>query len=100
MKINKNPAQAYLQGIQQGRKQGITDGFISFSYLSLLAMYNTNTEQKALSKPKFKEFVLATEKELNRIFTEEYEQDPESVAERAVYHINQLRKELLGVEKI
>lgn len=48
----------------------------------------------------FKEFVLATEKELNRIFTEEYAQDPESVAERAVYHTNELRTKILGVEKI
>ena len=98
MKISRNPAQAYLQGKEDGRKDGVNSGFIAFSYLCLLAMNNVNTEVKWLSNKRFKEFFILTEKELNRLFTEDFRNDVDNVTV-AMHYVNNLR-EKLGLEKI
>lgn len=98
--FNKQPkANDFMRGYSRGKKEGYELGFSSFAYLVLLAMYNVNTEKKFLTGPKFKEFFIKTEAEVNRIMIEEYQNDPESVAELAMHHTNELRRKA-GLEKI
>ena len=95
LKIPPHPIKAYYKG----HSNGVADGFLAFAYLSLIAMKNTNTEQQVLTNEEFKTFFIETEKELNRIFTEEYKNDPQDVVNVAMYHTNELRKEM-GLETV
>lgn len=62
-KLSSNPAQAYLQGLNEGKKTARADDIVrgirlTFAYL-LLAMAYTNEKDDGstfLSKPKFAEF--------------------------------------------
>lgn len=85
-----------VKALKAASAQGIETGFLAFAYLLLLIMYNVNTEKKYLSGPKFKQFFKDIEAEFNRLFTEEYRNDPENVADMALHHNAQLRKEILG----
>ena len=86
---------ALFKAIKAARSEGVRIGFMAFAYLLLLVMYNVNTEKKYLSRPKFKQFFLEIEAEFNRLFTEEHRNDPDSVAEVAMYHNDELRRKIL-----
>lgn len=93
--MSKHSGNLY-KALQIATAKGIQTGFMAFAYLLLLVMHNVNTEGKYLSKPKFKRFFKDIEAEFNRIFTEEYRNDPENVSEVAIHHNNELRKKILG----
>ena len=93
-RISSNPQIAFSQGLKSGRSEGVQAGFQARLYLCLLGMYNANAELGVLTKPKFAKFYSLTEKEVGRIFTEEFANDPENIADIAIYHSNEIRKKL------
>ncbi len=115
MKISKNPAQAYLSGYDNGRKQGYQDAFITFAYAILPAMYNAKNDRKLSDKYFFEEYAKKVEEELQNTLDSVFDGDmikmrdvilnnskDETVEDKARYFIakvNELR-EKCGMEKI
>lgn len=77
-KLHKlNPAEAFNLGLEQGRTKGISDGFIAFSALAIVAAYNVEDEET--TNEDFKEWAERWEAETLRIFREEYEYKPDEI---------------------
>lgn len=95
----KNPAQAYLQGKRDGNSEGVINGFVTSSTVIICSMYNANIENEFMDDGTFGKFLVATEKEHNRIFTEELHQSPETVPDEIIAYTNKIRKQY-GLDKL
>ena len=89
----KNPAQAYLQGKRDGNSEGVINGFVTSGTVIICSMYNANLENELMDDETFGKFLVATENEHNRIFTEELHQSPETVPDEIIAYVNKIRKQ-------
>lgn len=84
--LPRNPVQAYLKG----RRETNEDGFLASNLLFLLSYYNVIDNHVKTKKTQIA-LINAIEKEMDRLFEEEFERDIDKVG-IAVSNIPKIRK--------
>ncbi len=105
-----NPALEKALIKNQGFSQGMDKGFQGALLLLLLALKNVQAEHEFIQEDRYADFVKETEKEMKRIFDEQFDADPKQtirrqqsdlfdLADSTLYHIEKER-ERLGMEAL
>ena len=116
VKLSGNSYKDYMTGKEHGKSEGVKLGFLTATYLALAAYDNTRDEELVCDE-EFGRWATKAEKELNRLFHEEFkgdfdtavkavltpqQQTQESIEDNVHYgftKLNQLRKRL-GMEEL
>jgi len=90
--MSKNLAQL----LKNARQEGIAQGFAAWEAASLLAMYNVNArgERRIMSDKRLGQFCRDVEKELSRLYHEEYANYHDNFADVIIGHVESLRERL------
>lgn len=94
--MSKNLAQL----LKNARQEGIAQGFEAYEAASLLAMYNVNErgKRRIMGDERFAQFCRDVEKELARIYYDEYKNYHDNFADMIIGNVDTLR-ERLGMDR-